>query len=226
MISNMKSLLLLSFLSITCLWKIETSISPQKKVYRYLESKEPTDITKYITSRKIDPNTFIKSLGANYGKYFTLSEFSEHNDAYQAMRSPVFRLKFSDNTKMIEINFEYQEEIIAIGKLVEIRCLNFSETYKNCILTAKLRDEYFSEELRQIIFRANDNILFYIYAIDCCFIEKKYFYRSNDVQTESEVRKRIGTCLKILRDTPGLPPLESLVYDKESVDYFLESVKD
>jgi hypothetical protein len=222
-----KSLLLLFLLSTICHCKRELSIALPKKVYGYLESKDPLDLSEYKKAQKIDFKIYMRSIGIRHGNYLTLSEFSSMNNPYyEILRTPFFRLELSADKKSIELHYDYADEMFAIGKLVEIRCLAFTESYKDCLLTAKLEVDYWGEEERQIILRSNDNILFYIYSYGISESGKQYSCRANDFSGELEARKRIGACLKILRDTPGHPPLESLVYDKESVDYFLEAVKD
>jgi hypothetical protein len=227
MITKVYFIILYIILSIVCTCKSDPSVTLPKKVYRSLESKDPLDLTVYKTAQKIDLKTYLKSMGGTNGNNLSFSKFANIKSAYyETFRTPFFRLKLSDDRKLIEFNYTYADERYAIGKLVEVRCLEFSESYKDCLLKADLEVDYWDEEKRQIILRSHDNILFYLDPIELDEVEDRYFCRANDAtKNESEARKRIGSCLKILRDTPGHPPLESLVYDKESVDYFLEAVK-
>lgn len=223
---NKVNIIIVTFiLLIMCKCKSDPNFSLPKKLYRSLELTDFQDFSNYKHSKKFDLIEYWTSVGSSKN-YFTLSKFSsKHNDYSAYFLNSTFRIKALNDKKFMEFIYYYVDGESITGILDEVRCLEFTQSYKDCMLNILLDFQSPGESKRQLIIRSNDNILFYVYVIGGD-IEAFFLCRSNDVQTESEVRKRIGTCLKILRDTPGHPPLESLVYDKESVDYFLEAVKE
>lgn len=119
-----------------------------------------------------------------------------------------------------ELDYAYEQMFLARGITESVRCNEFSDEFKDCLLSFKLTSDTMGTEKGQVIFRVKSNTLYHIIPIEFPFQATPQFGFLSTGLSKKESWRSFKKAIELYRKTPGLGDLQKLGFKKEDIDFF------
>ncbi|TGK51645.1 hypothetical protein EHQ16_13830 [Leptospira kanakyensis] len=209
----------LVFLSYNC--NSHISLQSPKKLDNSFQLTNSADlISKYDKARTLSFDEF-KNGFTNNPKGFNiifLNSYFEENGRFK-YNDGCFSISFPKKEKP-ELYYVYEQTFLARGVTETIRCNEFSDELKDCLLSFKITSDSKDTEKGQVIFRVKLDTLYHIEPFGFPWDAKPQFGFLSDGGSKKESWRNFKKAIALYRKTPGLGDLQKLGYKPEDIEFF------